>query len=380
MKRSNLILRLTAFCLILIVLTAGAAGAASTDLEKKLDELNQIEKQILDKRNLLTSTKKQETNVLNEIKKLENDLAKTKKELSKLEGQLAEVTESIATATRELKEAEEKLAQRQDYLGRRLRAIHENGTVSLLDVLLAANDFSDFVNRYSFLQAIVQQDVQLLHQVKAEKAQIAERKQKLETQQVQLTKITQATAEKRSAVETRTNEREKLLSQIQKDRKAYEAALNELEKTSRELETIIRNLSGSNSGKAPTPKTLIWPVKGKISSIYGNRYHPILKAWKLHTGIDIGVPRGTPVKAAYGGTVIVSKSLSGYGNTVIIDHGGGVSTLYAHNDSLAVKVGAKVNQGDVVAKCGSTGYSTGPHVHFEVRVNGGAVNPAKWLP
>jgi len=380
MKRTGLIFRLTALCLILVFLFTGAAGAASTDLEAKLDELERIEQQILNKRNLLTSTKKQETSVLNEIKKLESELAKTKTELSKLEGQLADIKQSVATTTQELKEAEERLGQRQDYLSRRLRAIYENGTVSLLDVLLDANDFSDFVNRYSFLQTIIQQDVHLLRQVQEEKAQIAARKQKLESQQAQLAKITQETAAKRNAVESRTNEREKLLSQIQTDRKAYEAALNELEKTSQELETIIRNLSGGNSGKAPTPKSIIWPVKGKISSPFGNRYHPILKVWKLHTGIDIAVPRGTSVKAAYSGTVIVSKSLSGYGNTVIIDHGGGVSTLYAHNDAMLVKVGQKVNQGDVISKCGMTGMTTGPHVHFEVRVNGTPVNPANWLP
>lgn len=380
MKRTGLFIRLTAVCLVLILFAAGAAGAASTDLEKKLDELDKIEQQIANKRNLLTSTKKKETNVLNEVKQLEKDLAKTKSELSQLENQLGQIKQNIDTATRELAAAEEKLVQRQDYLGRRFRAIHENGTVSLLDVLLAANDFSDFVNRYSFLQMIVQQDVHLMHQVQEEKVQIAQRKQKLEAQQVQLTKISQEMAAKRSRVESRTNEREKLLSEIRQDRKAYEASLNELERMSKELETIIRNLSGNNSGKAPTPKSIIWPVKGRISSPYGNRFHPILKVWKLHTGMDIAVPRGTPVKAAYGGTVIVSKSLSGYGNTIIIDHGGGISTLYAHNDVLLAKVGAKVNQGDVVAKCGSTGWSTGPHVHFEVRVNGTTVNPAKWLP
>ncbi len=366
--------------LLVLVFTAYPVVLAASELDQKLQELDKIEQQIQDKRNRLQSSQKQEKAALSELKKLEADLEKAENELAVLKSKLSSTASSVQAAASELKAAEANLAKRQDYLGRRVRAIYENGVVGLLDVLLAANDFSDFVNRYSFLQDIVRQDVQILDQVQAEKAAIAAKKLELEVKQAELTRITKQTTAKRNTVENRANEREKLITTLNKEQAAYEAALDELEKSSLEIEKTIQALqSKENGGSKPVAGTMLWPVSGRITSPYGNRFHPVLKKWKLHTGVDLAAATGTPIKAVASGKVIVSATLSGYGKTIIIDHGGGISTLYGHNSALLFSVGKTVAKGEVIAKAGSTGLSTGPHCHFEVRSNGSPVDPMKWL-
>ncbi|HHW15275.1 MAG TPA: peptidoglycan DD-metalloendopeptidase family protein [Firmicutes bacterium] len=172
-----------------------------------------------------------------------------------------------------------------------------------------------------------------------------------------------------------------MLRRIQSERQAYEAALDEWEQTARQLESFIRGQQkrGPASPQA-TAKRMLWPVRGAVTSEYGYRVHPILKTRRYHSGLDIAVPYGTPVVAAAGGTVILSGWVGGYGKTVIIDHGGGISTLYGHNSTLLVSVGQTVRAGQTIAKAGSTGLSTGPHVHFEVRQNGQPTDPRAWLP
>ena len=144
-------------------------------------------------------------------------------------------------------------------------------------------------------------------------------------------------------------------------------------------ESIKKDFKGRRPFAGPGKGDMIWPVKGVITSPFGYRIHPIYGRQILHSGMDIGVDYGTPVKAAMGGVVVEADWISGYGNAVVIDHGNGMTTLYGHNERLNVVTGQTVKQGDIIAYAGSTGNSTGPHVHFEIRVNGEAVDPALYL-
>ena len=148
---------------------------------------------------------------------------------------------------------------------------------------------------------------------------------------------------------------------------------------SEEVANMIRRSTMSYSGAPAGPGGMIWPLSGPVTSEFGWRTHPIFGTARFHSGLDIGGDYGLPIYAAASGTVIHAGWISGYGNTVIIDHGGGVTTLYGHNDSLNVGVGQTVSQGQVIAMCGSTGNSTGPHCHFEVRENGEPVSPYSYL-
>ena len=175
--------------------------------------------------------------------------------------------------------------------------------------------------------------------------------------------------------------KKRLLTDIHQEKSVYEKALNELERTSRELEQAIRRLQSPDDPAIVTKGkgAMAWPTAGPITSYYGYRTHPIHGTRKLHTGLDISAPHNQAVMTATDSTVIMSDWYGGYGQTIVIDHGGGVSTLYGHNSSLVVGVGQQVVRGQTVAKIGSTGVSTGPHCHFEVRVNGTPEDPLGWL-
>jgi murein DD-endopeptidase MepM/ murein hydrolase activator NlpD len=372
--------KVLALILAMIMIISSLSVLGASELDKKLDEMTRIEREMEETKKQLDAVKKQEKSVMGELEVIEADLQEAESELEKLERQLASVRGRIVVVQGELKKAEASVVLRNDLLGRRIRAIAENGTVSYLEVLLSATSFADFVNRYDLLQQIIRSDAAILEQVREEKALIEEKKKELEDKRSELTRLTRAAEGQKRTIEARASSREMLLSQLQSDKDAYEKALDDLEATSKQLEKIIRELQAKNKQEAPSSGSYIWPVSGRITSPFGMRYHPVLKTYRLHTGIDIAASSGTPVKASNGGTVLTSGWMGAYGYAIIIDHGGGISTLYAHHSANLVRSGDAVSRGDVIARVGSTGLSTGPHLHFEVRVNGVPENPMKWLP
>jgi len=162
---------------------------------------------------------------------------------------------------------------------------------------------------------------------------------------------------------------------------AYEKALDEMEEAQRKLNKMIAELQAKQKKGYMGTATFAWPTPGytRITSPYGWRIHPIYKTRRMHTGIDIGAPAGSNIVAATHGEVIYADWLGGYGKTVVLDHGGGISTMYAHTSVILVEVGQKVRKGQVIAKVGSTGVSTGPHLHFEVKINGNHTDPWKYF-
>jgi murein DD-endopeptidase MepM/ murein hydrolase activator NlpD len=247
-----------------------------------------------------------------------------------------------------------------------------------LSVILNSASFSDFISRLDFLKKIINFDMNLLGKMKDHRDTVAGKRSQLEAEQLEKEKLKNQISNKKEQVETTKLDREKTLKDLTKDLKELERQEDNLLAQSKAFEKKIIALQSSNKyvgGK------IGWPAPGHftITSPYGNRTHPILKKKKLHTGIDISTPKGTNIVAANSGKVIYSGYNGGYGNVVIIDHGGKISTLYAHNSKLLVKVGDEVEKGKVISKAGSTGLSTGPHLHFEVRENGQHVDPMKYL-
>jgi murein DD-endopeptidase MepM/ murein hydrolase activator NlpD len=211
--------------------------------------------------------------------------------------------------------------------------------------------------------------------IAAREGQVADAARVLQAKSVELAALRAAQAASRAAAVAARNEKSGVLAGVNHDLAALRRQEDELLAESAALSGVITSSSGGGGGSG----SMVWPVNGPVTSPFGWRIHPILGTRRFHTGIDIGAGYGTPIHAADGGTVIYATWMSGYGNVIIIDHGRGISSLYAHQSNLAVGSGARVARGQTIGYVGSTGFSTGPHLHFEVRVNGNPVDPMGYL-
>ena len=284
-----------------------------------------------------------------------------------------------------LEENEEKLEvaerdydRKSDALGKRVRDIYINGQISYVDVLFGAKDFSDFLTRMDLLKRVIKQDYDLVHDVLTQRDAMRSLKEELEKDRAAQEPLEQKAREARRVMEEKVEQQEALIEQMRYDKETIDRQQDETRAAS---ERITRMLQRSSMRDLPVQGSgaMIWPLAGPITSDFGWRTHPITGTQRFHSGVDIGGDYGDPIYAAQAGTVEYAGWISGYGNAVIINHGGGISTLYGHCQALDVSTGQSVAQGELIAECGSTGNSTGPHCHFEVRVNGEPVNPLAYL-
>ncbi len=347
------------------------------ELEDALREMERIQREMEENQAEFERLQSQEKSVVADINRIQKELDILQSELKKLQNGLSQVSVAIAVTKKEIADAQDRLDVRTDLMLRRIRALSEVGYVNYLEVLLGARSFSDFLTRFELLRQVLDSDVKLFDEVTEEKRQLELKKAYLEEQKAELEAIQADTTSKRAQVAARRAVQDRLLAQLKVDKNAIAQAQEELERTSKELARYIVQLQ-SASGEKPSFR---WPLDGTltITSRFGPRFHPILKVWKNHDGIDLAAPTGRAIKASAAGKVILAAWAGGYGKCVIIDHGAYWSTLYAHLSVIEVKVGTVVTQGQTIGLVGSTGYSTGPHLHFEIRFRGDPVNPEEHL-
>lgn len=367
--------------LVMLLVLAMALPALASDLGKQQAEYEKVQKQISDIENRIYKNTAQAKSVSSELSRLDKEIIKVEEELSYLEKRLQTTTMEIDATEKDLADAVDKLCFRQDMLKTRLRALYERGSVSYLEVLLNARSFSDLINRIGMLQRVVTQDVTVVDSIKIEKARIEDQKAVLEAKRTELASLRQQTERNRTSIASRKAERSRYQDQLKTDRAEWEKSLRSLEQIEQELENLIREAQSNNPGAGSGTGTYSWPTPGytKINSPYGQRKHPIFGGSSFHYGIDIGAPMSAKIVAADSGTVLFSGWMTGYGNVVILDHGNNRSTLYAHTSVLMVKNNQKVVKGQQIAKVGSTGWSTGAHLHFEFRVSGAKQNPLNYV-
>jgi murein DD-endopeptidase MepM/ murein hydrolase activator NlpD len=347
-----------------------------SDLKKQQSE---IQSQIEQTKKELESMQSESKTVENQIKELDLKISNAQSELDSVEKELEIINANIEKAEKDLEEAEKNIAEKTETFNQRLRVMYKNGNVGYLEVLLSTGDIKDFLSRQTMIESIAAQDKELIQYMKEQRDIVEQKKVELEAQRASV-EITKSKLESRKRdLETVSRQKEDLMGRLVNDIEAYEKEYDKLNDYAKQIESKIvelqRNTNPYSGG------VMLWPVEGysRISSSFGYRIHPIFNVQKLHTGIDIPAPTGTAVRAASDGVVIYADWLGSYGKAVMIDHGGGIVTLYAHNSSILVSEGENVSRGQSIAKIGSTGVSTGPHLHFEVRKNGAYVDPISWL-
>ena len=347
-------------------------------------------------KNQASALSKESKRIAAELKNIRADKASAMKEKNYIDNQICvlqqeadtttliiqNLSEEIAQKETEIGDAQSKEAQELELFKKRVRAMEENGSANYWGVLLKAESFTDLLCKVEVINDIMEYDRSLMADLKTTREGIQSAKAELETGKEEQA-ATKADLDKQVTVlQDKYAEQNTVIKKLEQSEENYtadyEEALEEMERVNKEVTKMAAELAKQS---AYVGGTYLWPLPGHytITSPYGNRFHPVLKKYSLHTGVDIGAPTGTTIVAANGGTVIISGWNDAYGNYVVINHGGGQTTLYGHMSKLLVKKDAKVKRGDKIGLVGSTGWSTGPHLHFQINVDGKTVNPMNYF-
>lgn len=373
-RKGTVALLLTSVLLVGSVIPLQAGELEDAIKEQK--NLQQREEQARNQLNKLTYTADK---LQKQIKDLSTQIAMAQDTLKAKEVAYNQAVEAVTLSEQALKEREEALANRQEVLRKRVKEIYQTGQVSYLEIILEAESLSDFITRLEYFNRLVANDQKILTDISEEKARIEEETKVLQAHRDEVAQLKAEAEQAKAELDSKKQEHQTALNSNKKAQSDIFDQIEQMEADSKAIADKIRKLT-ANSGKVHgTINTYPLPGYYEVSSSYGWRIHPITKKKSLHTGTDLPAPSGTKVLAAGNGEVIMAGWYGAYGNAVIIDHGGGYTTLYGHNSKLGVKVGDMVNAGDVISYVGSTGWSTGAHLHFEVRVNGETTDPLQFF-
>lgn len=361
---------------------AEALEEENKNLEKLQDEVEEINNQIIQNSEQLQLVEEELSQNLIYVQEIDTKLEASKQELKQLNDEVDKLNTDTKNKEDELKEKQtnyEKLSRQAEEI---LVKMYETGNIKYLDVLLGSKNIIDFVSNYFLVSELLQYNIGLLKDATKQKQEIELIVQELETQKETIITKKKEQQKINQVLENTKTSRQYYMTKLTEEEQQIQTQIEEYKMYKATIEVEIRKLSVAQSfGEDYVGGEMIWPVKGytRITSEYGMRTHPITGLYSLHTGTDVGAPIGTSFVAMASGVVTKAEYNKYYGLMVIIDHGGGVQTLYAHGSEIMVQIGEVVAQGDEVLKVGSTGYSTGAHAHFEIRINGETVNPLDYV-
>ena len=363
------------------------------DLRRQLQAVRAQSHQI---RAELRQTKRAVKDVLHDIHDVDTRLNSLEVTLSGTEAHLESSRAQAAQDTRDLAAANLRLAEEKVVIGRRLRHIYMEGKPTFLSALIGARDVGEIAQRETLIRHIEEKDRTDFTDYRQTQAYIVDKKREADALVDRIKALIADQRSQQASLQSNRAQKDHYLGELN----SHVGELTELanqfqedeEQITGQIETYMREVAAANSHPTRRGRGSVAPFAGHftgrfsypipgapITSGFGMRYHPILHYTRMHTGVDFGAGYGTPIHAAAAGVVIASERMGGYGNVVIVDHGGGFATVYGHCSRLLVSDGERVGRGQVIARVGATGLATGPHLHFEVRINGHPVNPLRYL-
>ena len=318
---------------------------------------------------------------LQQVQKLDETITNSENELNDLNTKIETLQNSIKEIQDKLSDVEERYNKQKELLDNRLISIYEAGDIQYIDVVLSSAGIAEFISNYFLITELASYDNDLLEVVEKEKNEIEQAKNNLDKQKEEMVTAKQTQLKTAKVLENTRTIRQQYIDKLSAEEQELQKQIDEYNAQYAALEQEIRTIALNTISPEYIGGVMAWPVPGytTITSPFSMRVHPITGVYKLHTGVDIRAPQGANFVAAADGVVTKAGYNSAYGNMVIIDHGGGISTLYAHGSQIMVELGQEVKKLDTILKVGATGYATGPHAHFEVRVNGSPVQPLDYI-
>jgi murein DD-endopeptidase MepM/ murein hydrolase activator NlpD len=400
--------------LVTVTLTVTAIFAGACPFVSKADTVSELKKSIEEKQSEIKDAQSQKSQLqsgLTDVKSLISNLEKTKSDLTnyvtQLDANLTEVQNKITELNDLISEKEDEIVETKAELDEaiaqeesqyeamklRIKSMYERGDNFYFEAILSAKSFGDMINRADYIERLTDSDKKILDefkttreyvetcksQLEAEEELLEEAKKDVEAEQESLESLIAEKEQQISAYETDISNQSQLVKEYEAEIASQNAEIAALEKAAKELETQLEE--ATNPKATYDGGMFTWPAPSytRISDDYGNRIHPTLKVEKFHNGVDMAAPGGSPILAAYGGTVVAATYSSTMGNYVMIDHGSNLYTIYMHASALYVSKGDTVTKGQKIAAVGTTGRSTGNHLHFSVRLNGSYVSPWNYL-
>lgn len=367
--------------LIVIILSNLCIYAYAENITGLQEQSNEITQALNETNNRLQAVQEEISANMSKLQELDSQLAQSQEELNTINGQVEELAVQIAENEEKLTKTQQEFDNIQGLLDARLIYMYETPQLNFLQVLFESKNVTEFLSTYYAMKELAEYDTELLETVKKQKQDIETTKKILEEKKTLVIKSKQSQQKKNQVLTNTKTMREYYISKLTAEEQALQAEIDEYNLQVATIEAEIKLLALNSISEDYIGGAMIWPIPGytQVTSQYGMREHPITGAYKLHTGMDVGAPIGASFVAAANGIVSKATYNTAYGNMVIIDHGGGVQTLYAHGSEIVVQLGQTVAAGDEILKVGSTGYSTGPHAHFEIRIDGQTINPVDYL-
>lgn len=367
-------------CIVLVFFSYTAYADTKSDLEAQnrqtQSEIEQIRQEIQKK-------EASKTPYLEKKKKIDKELNAANAELLKLVNEVSAIESEINAKQADIEWLDGEESKSREVFKQRMRSLYEDNKMSYIDILFDSVSISDFLYRIEVIKQLADFDKEIIDSIIYSREKIAEAKAVLEEKKVEVEVVKQKAQEARDKVKALEEENQAVLDAINSDIASAKADQAAKEKEAARIQNEIKKLLEAQNPNSKLTYTsgMVWPCPGykTLTSYFGRRFHPVLKIYRSHNGIDVAAPSGANIIAAASGEVITSEYSSSYGNYVVINHGSGVTTLYAHMSVRKVSKGAKVSQGQTIGLVGSTGISTGPHLHFEVSLNGTRQDPQSYV-